>query len=72
MAQALGGGAGGASVGFRVEVVLDSEPISGRVVDDGGKVWSFHGWLDLIQVIEAQTSRPPAPSAEPARREEAR
>lgn len=48
----LGGGSGGGSVGFRVEVVLDAEPITGRVIDDAGTALPFHGWMHLVQVIE--------------------
>jgi hypothetical protein len=59
MADVLGGGIGGGSVGFRVEVILDAEPITGRVIDDGGTVRPFQGWMDLVQAIE-HLAAPPA------------
>jgi hypothetical protein len=40
-----------------VELDRDCDPISGRVVDAGGRVRTFAGWLELMEMLDGPRDR---------------
>lgn len=40
------------TVRLEVELLLDNEPIAGRITRSSGGSWSFVGWMALVRAIE--------------------
>jgi hypothetical protein len=45
---------------LKLAIDIDSDPISGSVSNGGGDSKAFHGWIELVSVIEAARSDDPA------------
>ena len=41
---------------MKLAIDIDSDPISGSVSNGGGDSKAFHGWIELVSVIEAARS----------------
>lgn len=45
---------------LKLAIDFDSDPISGSVSNGTGDSKAFHGWIELVSVIEAARSADPA------------
>jgi hypothetical protein len=50
---------------LKLAIDIDSEPISGCVSNGSGDSRAFHGWIELVSVIEAARSADPAAAEKP-------
>jgi hypothetical protein len=49
---------------LKLAIDIDSDPISGSVSNGGGDSKAFHGWIELVSVIEAARSDDPGAAEE--------
>jgi hypothetical protein len=54
---------------LHLDIVVQSEPVQGQLVDHRGNAQPFTGWLDLVELIEEHRSRRTCDDVEPTRAE---